>query len=155
MRHQVRTRKFGSGRDAERALLRKLSRNFFIKGKLTTTISKAKSLRPYVERIVNLAKKNTEGSKNVLLKKSGDKIMVSLLIKQIAPVFKEKQGGYVRIIKTGVRQTDGTQTGRLEWTLPVVLEVKKPEEKQTVKKEAKDKKPKQKKEAVALQKKSK
>ncbi len=139
MRHQVRTKKFRSGIDANQMLLRKLSRNFFEHGKITTTITKIKVLRPYVEKAVHLAKRNTEGSKNMLLRSSGNKKIVSLLISQVAPVFQSRQGGYVRIIRVGARQADGTEMGRLEWTLPVVFEKKeeKAEKKPEIKKTAK------------------
>ena len=110
-----------------------MAKNFFFHGKITTTISKVKVLRPYVERMVQLAKKNTEGTKNVLLRKTGDSEAVSVLIKQVAPVFQEKQGGYVRVVKTGIRPTDGTEMGRLEWTLPVVIEKKEAEVKKSEK----------------------
>lgn len=133
MRHQVRTKKFRSGIDAERMLLRKLSRNFFEHGKITTTITKAKVLRPYVEKVVHLAKKNTESTRNMLLRSSGDKKIVSMLVSQVAPVFQSKQGGYVRVVKMGVRPSDGTEMGRLEWTLPVVLKKKEEETEKSAK----------------------
>lgn len=133
MRHQVRTKKFRLGKDANKMLLRKLSRNFFLKGRLTTTITKVKVLRPRVEHMINLAKRNTESGKNVLLKYTGDKLLVSLLMQQIAPVFQEKNGGFVRVVRIGSRSSDGSEIARLEWTLPVVIEKKAPT-RETVKK---------------------
>ncbi|OGK17942.1 hypothetical protein A3G67_04850 [Candidatus Roizmanbacteria bacterium RIFCSPLOWO2_12_FULL_40_12] len=124
MRHQQRTKRFRHGKDANRMLLRKLSRNFFLKGSLTTTITKVKVLRPRVEHMVSLAKRKTEGGKNMLLRYTGDKLLVSLLTQQIAPVFQEKTGGFVRVVRIGSRSSDGSEIARLEWTLPVVIEKK-------------------------------
>ena len=118
----MRTKKFGSGKDANRMLVRKLSGSFFLRGTLTTTVPRAKALRPFIEHMVHLAKKNTEGTKNVLLSKTGNKKLVAILTGQIAPVFSEKTSGFLRIIKLGSRASDGSQMGKLEWTLPVVVE---------------------------------
>lgn len=118
----MRTKKFGSGKDANQMLVRKLSREFFLKGRLTVTVARAKALRPSVEHMVHLAKKKTESAKNVLLSKTGDKKLVAILTGQIAPVFAEKSGGFVRITRMGTRSSDGSLMGKLEWTLPVVVE---------------------------------
>ena len=122
----MRTKKFGSGKDANRMLVRKLTREFFLKGTLTVTVVRAKAPRPSVEHMVHLAKKKTESAKNVLLSKTGDKKLVDILTGQIAPVFSEKSGGFVRITRIGTRSSDGSLMGKLGWTLPVVLEEKKP-----------------------------
>ena len=140
----MRTKKFGSGKDANQMLVRKLSREFFLKGRLTVTVARAKALRPSVEHMVHLAKKKTESAKNVLLSKTGDKKLVAILTGQIAPVFAEKTSGFVRITRIGTRSSDGSLMGKLEWTLPVVVEdekkatkVKKEAEKKEVKAAAK------------------
>lgn len=118
----MRTKKFGSGKDANQMLVRKLSREFFLKGRLTVTVARAKALRPSVEHMVHLAKKKTESAKNVLLTKTGDKKLVDVLTGQIAPVFAQKSSGFVRITRIGTRSSDGSLMGKLEWTMPVVVE---------------------------------
>ncbi len=136
----MRTKKFGSGKDANQMLVRKLSREFFLKGRLTVTVARAKALRPSVEHMVHLAKKKTESAKNVLLSKTGDKKLVAILTGQIAPVFAEKTSGFVRITRIGTRSSDGSLMGKLEWTMPVVVEDEKKAikvKKQAEKKEAK------------------
>lgn len=133
----MRTKKFGSGKDDSRMLVRKMSRDFFLKGRLTTTVARAKALRSPIEHMVTLAKRNTEATKNVLLKKTGNKNLVAILTGQIAPVFSEKTSGFVRVVRIGSRPSDGSMMGRLEWTLPVVVTQK--ENKVKEKKEVKAK----------------
>ncbi len=124
MRHRVKKIRFGGGRDANRMLVRKLLVNFFTRGKLETTLSRAKAIRPTVERIVEKSKEKTEANKNCLLKTLDQKKVVNILFDQIGPVFKDKHGGYVRVVKLGQRSSDGGERARIEWTQPVVLESK-------------------------------
>lgn len=142
MKHKVKKIKFHSGRDANRMLLKKLAINFIKNNKIVTTDAKAKALKPYIEKLVGKSKNKTEANKNVLLKKITDKLIIEKLFKEIGPKFKDRIGGYVRIIKLGIRELDGAKMSRVEWVEEFNKEEKKLKGKSN-KKEKIDKKKKQ------------
>ncbi len=121
MRHRIKKTKFKWGQDANKMLLRKLLINFFTRGKVETTLPKAKVLKSLIEKMANKAKEKTESNKNYLLKNIGRPEMVRMLFDQVGPVLKEKTGGYVRIIRLGQRISDGAEMARIEWVYPVVV----------------------------------
>lgn len=127
MKRGVKKIKFRGGNDATRAMTRKLLKNFIRSGKITTTERRVAIIRSQIEILVNKAKRNSLSDRNILLSKLADEKLVNIVIEQIAPVFKGKTGGYVRMVKLLQRQSDGAKLSRLEWSLPVVLEQKKPE----------------------------
>ncbi|MBI2051545.1 hypothetical protein HYT33_02160 [Candidatus Roizmanbacteria bacterium] len=129
MRHRRKVKKFKSGKDANKMLFRKLTRNFLSRGTIVTSLKKAKVLKSEIEKSVQKAKKNTQASRNVLLKKIADKRIIDILSKQVVPVFTDVSSGFVRLIKLGQRASDGTEMVKVEWTKPVVLNGKKPEKK--------------------------
>ncbi len=135
MKHRVKKSKFHFGRDANRMLLRKLAINFIKNNKIVTTDAKAKVLKPYIEKLVEKSKNKTEANKNVLLKKVNDKLIIQKLFKQIGPKFKNRIGGYVRIIKLGIRELDGAKMSRVEWVEDFNKEEKKLKGKSKKKKE--------------------
>lgn len=126
MRHGVNKIKFKSGRDANRMLMRKLLVNFITRGKITTTIKKVKLLKSDVDRIVEKAKNNNEANKNRMLRMLGSGQLLPNIFKEVGQPLKDKIGGYTRIVRLGVRETDGSQTARLEWAYPIVTEAAKP-----------------------------
>lgn len=148
MRHGFKKAKFADGQDADRALMRKLTVNFFINGKISTTFSKIKALRPEVEKMVTKIKKGTEADKNYLLKKLGSNYdSLSGIFKEVAGQLSKVGSGYTKIVKLGFRDSDGAATALLTWAYPVVMpkaqkqevkkteaEVKKAPAKQEVKK---------------------
>lgn len=122
MRHGIKKNKFRGGRDATRMLVRSLTKNFFLRGKIETTLKKAKVLKSQVEHIVALAGSNTPSVKNKLFAMLADKKTIKNLIDNIGPELKDKVGGYVRVIKSLRRDSDGAEMARVEWVYPVVLE---------------------------------
>lgn len=127
MKHRKKLLKFSYGVDSKRALVRKLFLNFLGQGKVTTTQHRAKILKSYSEKLVNYAKKDSQATKNLLQKKLNDKRAVKVLVEEVAPVFKEKNGGYVRLQRLTQRESDGASMSKLEWSLPIVF--KTPEKK--------------------------
>ena len=115
MRDLRKGRKLGRERNQRRALLRSLASHLILYGKIRTTIQKAKELRPYAERLVSYAKKGgSNGSK--LLREHVSRSVVEKLMKDIAPRYKERSGGYTRIIKSSVRRAgDGAQSAYIEF----------------------------------------
>ncbi|NMB84506.1 50S ribosomal protein L17 [Candidatus Roizmanbacteria bacterium] len=124
MRHGVKKNKFKKGVDAGRIVIRHLVTNFVREGKIVTTITKAKALKSYLDKLANKSKTKNEANRNYLMAKIGDARMVKIFFEQIGPVIKDKSGGYTRIIKLGRRLEDGVETAKVEWAYPVVLEKK-------------------------------
>lgn len=121
MRHGVKKVKFKNGKDSNKMLMRKLLLNFVVKGTLTTTIKKVKLLKSDVERLVEKAKEENEANKNRLLKMLGTDEILPKVFKDIGQPLKDKIGGYTRIVRLGRRESDGSETARLEWVYPVVM----------------------------------
>jgi len=102
MRHLKKGRKFGRVRKVRVALMRSLARALVLNGKITTTIAKARELRPYIEKLVTLARKDTLASHRLVISRMGnDKEAASILTKEIGPKYKDRPGGYTRITKLG------------------------------------------------------
>jgi large subunit ribosomal protein L17 len=120
MRHRVKKIKFSDGIDANRALVRKLAVNFFLKGKLTTTLAKAKAIKPVIERLIEKMKEKTEANVNYLKQKLDSDEVLLIAYRDIGPVVAKINGGYVRIIKLGQRESDGAEVGRIEWVYPII-----------------------------------
>jgi Ribosomal protein L17 len=141
MRHQIKKVKFKGGYDATRMLVKKLAYNFLTRGKIETTLVRAKVLKSKIESLVEKMKEENQKNKEFFINYFGKRNLTPLFFKVIGPVFKEVKGGYVRVIKLGKRDSDGADIARVEWTKPVVyenLENKKTKKKE-IKKEVKEK----------------
>ncbi len=115
MRHRVKKIKFRFGKDHNKMLMRKLVVNFLQHNKLTTTLPKAKALKSYLEKVISKAREKTEANKNALLKYVGNPRWVDYLFEKVGPAFKERIGGYVRVVKLLPRESDGAKMARVEW----------------------------------------
>lgn len=113
MRHRVSGFKLNRDKDARKALLANLASSVLEKGAITTTQTKAKFVKPYVERLITDAKKNRLATTRKLASKLTSPAFKRLTV-EIAPGFKQRVGGYTRIIKTTRRQGDGTFLSKLE-----------------------------------------
>lgn len=90
------------------ALIRSLARSLVLEERISTTEAKAKALRPFVERLVTYAKKNTLASRRIAITRLGDKAAVKKLFATIGPRYAERAGGYTRVVKRAKRgQNDG------------------------------------------------
>ncbi|MEK7572399.1 MAG: 50S ribosomal protein L17 [Patescibacteria group bacterium] len=116
MRHHNSKRKFGRRKNQRNALINSLALNLIIREKIKTTEPKAKELRPFIEKIITSAKRNNLESKKLIVSKlSNRKKEVKKLFDVIAPKYKDKKGGYTRIIKMGVRKSDGAKMAIIEF----------------------------------------
>jgi large subunit ribosomal protein L17 len=116
MRHGKEGKKFGRKTGQRRAFMRSLVNNVIKKGRIETTVTRAKAVRPVVEHAITLAKKDTLAARRNLLSRFHDKDVIAKLISDIAPRYKERQGGYTRIIKTGkLRKRDGVEVAIIEF----------------------------------------
>ncbi len=116
MRHHNTKRKFGRNKNQKKALLNSLALNLIIREKIKTTEPKAKELRPFIEKLITKAKKdNVETRRLIISKLSNRKKEVKKLFEVIAPKYIEKKGGYTRILKLGVRKSDGAKMAIIEF----------------------------------------
>jgi large subunit ribosomal protein L17 len=98
----------------ERLILANLATALFEHGGITTTVAKAKRLRPLAEKLVTSAKKGDLAARRRVLQVVRDKSVVHHLFTEIGPRYDGRQGGYTRIIKIGPRQGDNAPMARIE-----------------------------------------
>src|SRR5271154_1209757 len=115
MRHQKNTRKLGRTSQHRDALLANLVASLIKHKRVKTTLAKAKAARPLAEKLVTLGKRGTLHDRRLAVAKIGQRDAVSKLFSEIAPGFKDRKGGYTRIIKLGPRQSDSAPVALLEW----------------------------------------
>ena len=107
-------------------MLANLVASLIIHKRIKTTLAKAKETRPLAEKLVTLGKSGTLHDRRLAIAKIGQKDAVATLFKSIAPSFKDRKGGYTRIIKLGPRNSDSAKVALLEWVDFVVEEEKAP-----------------------------
>ena len=120
MRHQKKTRKLGRTSSHRDAMLANLVASLIEHKRVKTTLAKAKAARPLAEKLVTLGKGGTLHDRRLAVAKIGQRDAVATLFKTIAPGFKDRKGGYTRIIKLGPRQSDSAPIAFLEWVDYVV-----------------------------------
>jgi len=101
-------------------MLANLVASLIIHKRVKTTLAKAKAARPLAEKLVTLGKGGTLHHHRLAIAKIGQKDAVTELFKKIAPGFKDRKGGYTRILKLGPRQSDSAPIAFLEWVDYVV-----------------------------------
>jgi large subunit ribosomal protein L17 len=122
MRHRVAHRKLGRVSEHRIALLRNQAEALLRHERIRTTVPKAKELRPFVERIISVAKRGiAQGSdvqalhaRRLVLREIPNKSVVGKLFDEIAPRFAERPGGYTRILRVGHRRGDSADLAQIE-----------------------------------------
>lgn len=110
MRHSKQRNKLSRDAAHRRSLLRNLSRQLIEHERIQTSQAKAKAVKPEVEKMITLAKRDDLHARRQLLARLGqDKFIVHKLVTEIAPRYQERPGGYTRIIKLGPRRSDSTE----------------------------------------------
>lgn len=102
-------------RDQRKMLLRNLASSLVTHGKIKTTLAKAKFLRPRIEKLITSGKNNNLQSRRKLLSFFQDEKIVKKIIEEISPRYKERKGGYTRIVKAGQRINDGAEMAIIEF----------------------------------------
>ncbi len=128
--------RLGGGASHERLMLRNMATSLFKHGKITTTETKAKRLRPLAERLVTFAKRGDLAARRRVMQSITDKSVVHELFATIAPQVADRQGGYTRITKLGFRKGDNAPMAVIELVLEPVnpkAVTKKPKLENTVK----------------------
>ena len=115
MRHRKKGRKLGVNPSHRRALLSNLAENLILHKRIKTTESRAKELRRYIEPLVTKAKRGDLTSIRMISRKIRHKNILGILLNDIAPVYKNRSGGYTRIIKLGFRDNDRASVALIEF----------------------------------------
>ena len=123
MRHRVSHRKLGRVTEHRIALLRNQAEALIRHERIETTIPKAKELRPFVERLITIAKRGIAGgesngkslhARRLVLRDIQDRDVVGKLFDTIAPRFEARPGGYTRILRLGYRRGDSAEIAQIE-----------------------------------------
>ena len=109
MRHGKKKYSIGSSPSHRKSLLRNLAVEVIDHGRIKTTHTKCQAVRPFVEKLITVAKVDTVANRRLVFKKLNNKDATNLLFNEIAPKFKERAGGYTRILKLAdTRVGDGS-----------------------------------------------
>ena len=116
MRKNLKGRKFGRTSSVRKALLVSLAKSLVRYERIRTTLPKAKDLRPFVEKLITIAKENTLANRRRLLAVFfNDNKIVSKMMSELATRYSGRNGGYTRVIKTGFRRGDAAPLAIIEW----------------------------------------
>lgn len=114
MRHRKTGRKFGRTSSHRNAMFKNMSASLFEHEVIKTTLAKAKELRRVAEPLITLAKEDSVHNRRLAFARLGDKAAVGKLFSDLGVRFKNRQGGYVRILKCGFRPGDNAPMAIVE-----------------------------------------
>ena len=123
MRHRVSHRKLGRVTEHRIAMLRNQAQALLRHERIETTVPRAKELRPFVERIITIAKRGIAGgdangrslhARRLVLRDIHDRDVVAKLFDTLAPRFEARPGGYTRILRLGYRRGDSAEVAQIE-----------------------------------------
>lgn len=119
MRHKVAGSKLKRDASARRALLRNLVTSVILEERVVTTVPKAKAAKPIVEKMITLAKRDGTVEQRLHARRQAASFLltpasVQKLFDKVGPRFSQRNGGYTRVVRVGVRKGDGAETAMLE-----------------------------------------
>src|SRR4029453_17919394 len=123
MRHRIAHRKLGRVSEHRTALLRNQAEALLAHEKIETTVPKAKELRPFVERLITIAKRGVKANdpkgvslsaRRLVMRDVLNETVVTKLFDNLAPRFMDRPGGYTRILKLGHRRGDAAEIAQIE-----------------------------------------
>lgn len=116
MKHNIKTSKFGVSSDYNKALMRNLAKSLIQHEQIVTTLAKAKALRPYLEKLITKGKKGSLNDRRIVISRLGSNCPeVQKLFDELAIRYKDRQGGYLRILKAGFRTGDKAPMAVIEF----------------------------------------
>lgn len=115
MRHGISQRKLSRKSGHRKALFRNMSAALIKHEQIVTTLAKAKEMRPYVEKLVTLAKRGGLSNRRLAMGRLEDETQLKKLFDELGPRFADRNGGYTRIIKAGYRSSDAAQMAVIEF----------------------------------------
>ena len=114
MRHKIGYRKLNRTSEHRKALFKNMLNSLIKYEQITTTLPKAKELKPKIDKVITLGKKNNLHSKKNLFSKLQDKTSVDKLVKTLSQRYDKRKGGYSRVIKAGFRYGDDAPMAIIE-----------------------------------------
>ena len=114
MRHLSRGRKLNRNSSHRIALVRAQATALFRHGRIKTTLTKAKNLQPFVEKLITTARNGDLHSRRLVAREIHDRKILRLLVDEIAPRYSKRSGGYTRIYRLASRRGDNTQEALIE-----------------------------------------
>jgi len=114
MRHRKAGYKLGRNTSHRRAMLRNLVTSIILEDRVETTVTKAKAARPHVEKMITLGKRGDLHSRRQALSYLQTREAVSRLFDTVAPRYGDREGGYLRIVRSGFQKGDGAETAFIE-----------------------------------------
>jgi len=114
MRHKIGKRKLQRTSAHRIAMLRNMAASLIKHEQITTTLPKARELRPYVEKLITLAKRGGLSNRRLAMSRLMDETQLAKLFDTLAPRYADRAGGYTRIIKAGFRASDAAALGVIE-----------------------------------------
>jgi len=115
MRHRKKPSRYGPGVLRDRMILRSQAATLIARGALTTTMTKAKYLQSFVERLVTMSRTNTLASRRQLFRHLQSDKAVGRLLATLGPKYKGRTGGYTRVTRLERRQGDRAAMGRISF----------------------------------------
>lgn len=115
MRHKSGGRKLQRTSAHRTAMFRNMSASLIKHEQITTTVAKAKELRPYVEKLITLAKRGGLANRRLAMSRLMDEAQLTKLFDVLADRYKDRNGGYTRVIKAGIRASDAAPIAIIEF----------------------------------------
>ena len=115
MRHKVGGRKLQRTSAHRTALFRNMSAALIKHEQITTTLAKAKELRPYVEKLITLGKRGGLANRRLAMSRLMDETQLKKLFETLAPRYADRSGGYTRVLKAGFRASDAAAMAIIEF----------------------------------------
>lgn len=115
MRHGFKGRRFNRTSEHRKAMFANMSAALIKHEQIITTLPKAKDLRPFVEKLITLAKRGDLHARRQALSKVRDEVMVRKLFDVLGPRYTERPGGYIRVLKAGFRYGDNAPLAVIEF----------------------------------------
>ena len=113
MRHRKGVDKMGMLASHRRSVLANLTNALILHSKVDTTLMRAKASQRFAERVITLARRGDLLARRIVFSRLRDKEVVDKLFTEIGPTFKDRAGGYTRVVKMGPRRGDGAEVARL------------------------------------------
>lgn len=113
MRHRRTVDKIGMVRSHRKSVLANLAVSLIMNERVDTTFTRAKASQRFSERLITLARRGDLHARRIAFSRIRDKAAVTKLFDDIGPRFKERNGGYTRVLKLGPRRGDGAEMARL------------------------------------------
>lgn len=114
MLHGNKKKQLSRGRNQRNALIKTLAVSLIKYEKINTTEIKAKVLKPFVEKLITKGKEGTLNAQRLIAKSIGQ-VSAGKIVKVLAPKYKDRNGGYTRVIKTKTRLSDGSKMAQIEF----------------------------------------